>query len=80
MIKSAFKVIFFVSLSLFSLYATFVSDDRTFGWPALFLWGGVFYYWWQEDREKAKAREEKRIELLNDCVAYLERELQQRQR
>jgi hypothetical protein len=80
MIKSTFKVIFFVSLSLFSICAIYIVDDKRLSGLALCIWFFVGYYWWQEDREKANAKEEKRLQLLNDRVTYLERELQERKR
>jgi hypothetical protein len=80
MIKSAFKVIFIVCLSLYSIYAIYIVDDKTLSAYGFVAWVFVGYFAWQGDRAKAKAKEEKRLELLNNRVAYLERELQQRER
>ena len=68
-----------MSLALQSL-RIYIVDDRTLSAYGFVAWVFVACFVWQGDRAKAKAKEEKRLELLNNRVAYLERELQQRER
>ena len=80
MVKSTFKVIGFTSLSLFTIYAMYITDDKSLTSYAFIGWFVVAYYWWQEDREQAHEREEKRFRLLAERVAYLERQFRQLER
>jgi hypothetical protein len=80
MIKSAFRVIFVVCFVLYCFYTIYIVDDRTLSAYGVVAAAIFFYFEWRGDRAKARAKEEKRLELLNDRVAYLERELKQRQR
>jgi hypothetical protein len=80
MIKSTFKVIGFTGLSLFTIYAMYIADDKSLTSYAFTGWFVVAYYWWQEDRERAHAREEKKFQLLAERVAYLEHQLRQLER
>jgi hypothetical protein len=74
-LKTTLKVIGFICLVLFSIYAIFISDNKNLSWYPLIAWGMVFYYWWLKDREAAVAREEKKFDLLSRRVAYLERKI-----
>lgn len=70
----ALRIIGYVCLSLLSVYSIVFSDSKNFDWFVVVCWGGVFYYWWLEDRDARKAREEKRFEELASRVVYLERQ------
>jgi hypothetical protein len=77
MIKSTFKAIGFTCLLLFSIYAIFLADSKGLSNFAYVIWFAVGYYWWLEDREKAKANEERRFQLLVARVAYLEQQMRE---
>jgi hypothetical protein len=70
----ALRVIGYVCLFLLSVYSIVFSDSKNFDWFVVVCWGGVFYYWWLEDRDARKAREEKRFQELTSRVADLERQ------
>ena len=69
----ALRIIGYACLVLFSIYSIFFIDRR-FDWFVVTCWGVVLYYWWLEDRDARKAREEKRFQELASRVAYLERQ------
>jgi hypothetical protein len=73
----ALRVIGYVCLFLLSIYSTVFSDSKNLAWFVVACWGGVFYYWWLEDRDARKAREEKRFQELTSRVADLERQSRQ---
>jgi hypothetical protein len=58
-LKTTLKGLGYIGLGLFALIAS----------------GALGYYWWLEDRQVAKDREERRFQILVDRVAYLEQEL-----
>ncbi|UQR67644.1 hypothetical protein LRP30_21390 [Bradyrhizobium sp. C-145] len=70
----ALRVIGYVCLSLVSVYSVVFSDSKNFQWLVVACWAAVFYYWWIEDRDARKIREEKRFQELASRVAYLERQ------
>jgi hypothetical protein len=76
----ALRIIGYVCLSLLSVYSIVFSDSKNFDWIVVACWGGVFYYWWLEDRDARKAREEKRFQELASRVADLEYQIRELQR
>jgi hypothetical protein len=76
----ALRIIGYVCLSLLSVYSIVFSDSKNFDWFVVACWGGVFYYWWLEDRDARKAREEKRFQELGSRVADLEYQIRELQR
>jgi hypothetical protein len=74
MASSTLKVIGFFCLFVLSIYSVYFIDNKNLAWLALAGWGAVISYWWFEDRDARKAREEKRSEL-SSFVADLERRI-----
>jgi L-asparagine transporter-like permease len=74
MLKTIFKVIFYAALTLFTLFAIYIADDRRMSAFATIIWLFALYSEWQGDRNKAKAKEEAKLKQLTDRVAYLERQ------
>ena len=79
MASSTLKVIGFFCLFVFSIYSAYFMDDKNLVWLALAGWGAVISYWWFEDRDARKAREEKRSDLAS-FVTDLERRIDALQR
>jgi hypothetical protein len=76
----ALRIIGYVCLSLLSVYSIVFSNSKNFDWFVVACWGGVFYYWWLEDRDARKAREEKRFQELASRVTDLEYQIRELQR
>lgn len=76
----ALRIIGYVCLSLLSIYSITLSDSKNLDWFVVACWGGVFYYWWLEDRDARKAREEERFQELASRVADLEHQIRELQR
>jgi len=74
-LKTTLTVIGYIGLVLFSIYAGFISGDKNLVWLPIFAWGLIFYKWFLDDRDRAKAREEERFQRLSARVAYLERKI-----
>jgi hypothetical protein len=74
------KVIGFFCLIALSIYSIFFSDSKHLDWFVVACWGGVFYYWWLEDRDARRAREEERFQELSSRINDLERQLRALQR
>jgi cell division protein FtsB len=75
-LKTTLKIIGFICLVLFSIYAVFISDNKNLSWYPIIAWVIVFCYWWLDDRDRAKAREEEKFQRLSARVAYLERKIE----
>lgn len=75
-LKSSLKVIGYICLVLFTVYAGFFSDNKNLAWYPIIAWGLICYYWWLEERERAKIREDERFQRLSARVSYLEREME----
>jgi hypothetical protein len=76
----ALRVIGHVCLFFLSVYSIVFSDSKNFDWFVVVCWGGVFYYWWFEDRDARKAREEKRFQELASRLVDLEYQIRELQR
>jgi hypothetical protein len=74
MFKTTLKVIFYAALTLFSIFAIYIVDDRRMSAFAAVFWLFAFYSEWRGDRDKAKAKEADKLKQLVDRVAYLERQ------
>lgn len=49
------RVIGYVCLFLMTIYTIVFSESKNFDWFVVACWGGVFYYWWLEDRDAARS-------------------------
>jgi hypothetical protein len=74
MLKTIFKVIFYIVLTLLSIFSIYIVDSREMSAFLTVFWLIALYSEWKGDRDKAKAKEADKLKQLHDRVAYLERQ------
>ncbi|MGJ5022322.1 hypothetical protein [Bradyrhizobium oligotrophicum] len=74
-VVSTLKVIGYLALALFVIYALFIDDNKSMSGIAYGILVFVAYNWWEETQNAAKKRLDERFQTLVERTAYLERKL-----